>query len=464
MEVRKKKPAGWMKRFTAILLVVALLFAMGLSQVVQVSIARQSQAVNELSAAVNALVETTDYLDKNTPERMLELIGASLSPRDKTQYAYTMASVHIGRQEYARALGFIDQCIRLYSDNDSNILTELWFKKGCLLTLTDSDDEALSALDHALSINPKLADAHYVKMQIHVKQGNLALAVRDVEMYRRLTGGQDITAVQGDLYAAQEIYAQAVTAYDQALLANPNNWHALFMRGLSHLQLGNYELSLDDFSSCIQYGQEAALSRYYRGVLLLRKGEYALAEADFDAALQGDVLGQGVMELWFNRGVSRMAQGKLAAALEDFTESARQGEAVGESLINSGICLQELGQSQEALERYASAQENGIAMARLSYYRARTYSAMGDHSLAVSAYTSSIDGDYELLESFLQRGAAYYALGAYEEAVIDFSACISADYKSAEALYLRGMTYLQMGRDAESQMDLEAAITAGEKI
>jgi len=464
MEVRKKKPASWMRRFTAVLLVIALLFTMGLSQMVHVSIARQSQAMNELSAAVNALVGTTGYLEKNTPERMLELLGASLSSRESVEYAYTMASVHIGRQEYAKALVYIDQCIQLYSKNDPDILTEFWFKKGCLLTLTNSDDEAISALDHALSINPKLADAHYVKMQVHVKQGELALAVQDVEMYRRLTGGQDITAVQGDLYAAQEIYAEAVTAYDQAILADPNNWHALFMRGLSHLQLGNYELSLDDFSRCIQHGQEAALSRYYRGVLLLRKGEYALAEADFDAALQGDVPGGGLMELWFNRGVSRMAQGKLAAALKDFTESATRGEAVGESLLNSGICLQELGQPQSALERYASAQENGVAMERLNYYRARTYSAMGDHSLAVSAFTSSIDGGYELLESLLQRGAAYYALGAYQEAAADFSACISSDYKTAEALYLRGMTYLQMGRDAESQMDLEAAITAGEKI
>ncbi len=445
-------------------MVVVLLVAMGLSQMVQVSIQRQSHSANDLSGAINALMDTTGYLEKSTPERILQLLGASLTPRENMEYAYTMASVHIGREEYAEALKYIDQSIKLYADNNPGILTELWFKKGCLLTLTDSDDEALSALDYALTMSPNLADAHYVKMQIHVKQGELAQAVQDVETYRRLTGGEDITAVQGDLYAAQEIYFEAVTAYDKALMADPTNWHALFMRGLSHLQLGNYDLSFKDFSRCIEHGQEEAMSRYYRGVLLLTTGDYAAAESDFDAAILADVPGLAFMELWFNRGVSRMAQGKLESALADFDRSAERGEATAESLINSGICLQELGQAEAALERFARAEEYGIAGERVSYYRARAYSTMGDYSLAVNAYTRSIQSNFELLESTLQRGAAYYALGDDEKAAADFTACIEKGYASAEALYLRGMTYLKMGRELESQRDLEAAVAAGDKI
>ena len=353
MDRRITKPVTWIKRFTAIILVVVLLSAIGLSQSVQVSIQRQSYAANNLSGAINALMDTTGYLEKSTPERMLELLGASLSPREQMEYAYTTASVHIGREEYAEALKYIDQSIKLYTEKDPGILSELWFKKGCLLTLTDKDDEALSALDFALKIKPDLANAHYVKMQIHVKQGNMAQAVQDVEMYSRLTGGESMTAVQGDLYAAQEIYLEAVTAYDKALMADSENWHALFMRGLSHLQLGNYDLSLKDFSRCIEYGQEMAMSRYYRGVLLLNQGDYVGAEADFDAALSTEKPGYAMMELWFNRGVSRMAQGELESALNDFEESVHRGEAVGESLIISGICLEVLGESLAALVRFA---------------------------------------------------------------------------------------------------------------
>lgn len=464
MGIRIEKPVTWIKRFTAVILIVVLLSAIGLSQSVQVSIQQQSYAANDLSGAINALMDTTGYLEKSTPERMLELLGASLSPREQMEYAYTMASVHIGREEYAEALKYIDQSIKLYTEKKPGILSELWFKKGCLLTLTEKDDEALSALDFALKIKPDLANAHYVKMQIHVKQGNMAQAVQDVEMYRRLTGGENMTAVQGDLYAAQEIYLEAVTAYDKALMADPENWHALFMRGLSHLQLGNYDLSLKDFSRCIEYGQEMAMSRYYRGVLLLNQGDYVGAEADFDAALSTEKPGYAMMELWFNRGVSHMAQGELESALNDFDESVHRGEAVGESLINSGICLQELGQSQAALERFALAGVNGITEERLSYYRGRSFSAMGDYSLAVQAYTRSIEGGFELLESTLQRGAAYYALLADDQAADDFTVCIEQGYATAQALYLRGMAYLRMGRDLESQKDLEAAVAVGDRI
>ena len=444
-------------------MVVVLLSAIGLSQLVQVNIARQSYAANSLSGAVNALVDSTQYLEKSAPERMLQLLGASLSPRENMEYAYTMASVHIGREEYPKALDYLEQTISLYTGNSPQILTELWFKKGCLLTLTDRDDDALTALDYALAISPDLADAHYVKMQIHVKQGNLAQAVQDVEMYRRLTKGEDITAVQGDLYAAQEIYHEAVAAYDKALAADPDNWHALFMRGLSHLQLGDHEKSLSDFSRCIDHGQEAAMSRYYRGVLLLGAKDYIAAEADFDVAMQSELPGVVLMELWFNRGVSRMAQGKFVLALQDFDESAARGEASGESLLNGGICLQELGQAEEALKRFALAEENGIAEERVSYYRGRALSALGEHAPAIDMYTRSILGGFEVLDSTLQRGAAHFALAEYEEAAADFSACIAAGYSSAEALYLRGMTYLKMGKEAESQRDLEAAIAAGDK-
>ena len=86
MDRRITKPVTWIKRFTAIILVVVLLSAIGLSQSVQVSIQRQSYAANNLSGAINALMDTTGYLEKSTPERMLELLGASLSPREQMEY------------------------------------------------------------------------------------------------------------------------------------------------------------------------------------------------------------------------------------------------------------------------------------------------------------------------------------------------------------------------------------------
>lgn len=45
-------------------------------------------------------------------------------------------------------------------------------------------------------------------------------------------------------------------------MADPGNRLALFLPGLSHLLPGNYELSLKDFSRCIQCGQEAAPGRF----------------------------------------------------------------------------------------------------------------------------------------------------------------------------------------------------------
>ena len=65
MDIRLTKTATWIKRFTAVALVVVLLTAIGLSQSVQVSIQRQSYAANNLSGAINALMDTTGYLEKS---------------------------------------------------------------------------------------------------------------------------------------------------------------------------------------------------------------------------------------------------------------------------------------------------------------------------------------------------------------------------------------------------------------
>ena len=451
----------WIRRMTAVMLIVVLLFSVILSQMVQVNIGRVSYEQNNSSGAINSLLDSTAYLEKNMPERMLEMLSASLSGREDLASAYTMASVYIGREDYGQALGYIERCIELYQGQDKAVLSDLWFKKGCLLTLNHRDTEAISALDFTLSMDPSKADVHYVKMQIHVKQGKLSAAVRDVEMYRRVAGREDMTSVQGDLYAAQETYTEAVAAYDRALQANPEDWHALFMRGLCHLQLGNHDLSLADFSRCIEQGQETAMSHYYRGVLLLNAGDFALAEADFDAALAEDLPGSGLMELWFNRGVSRMAQGRFDEALSDFDQSAARGESAGESLLNSGICLQELGEPELALEQLARAGKEGIAGERLAYYRARSYVGTGQYESAIEAYTICIEAGFDSMECTLRRGAARYALGLHEEAVKDFTSCIDEGYERTEALYYRGLAYAMLGQAELSGQDLEAALAAG---
>lgn len=92
-----------------------------------------------------------------------------------------------------------------------------------------------------------------------------------------------------------------------------------------------------------------------RGIVLMHRGDYERAMADFDTAIR---LQPTLAEGHINRGGALLAQSDYAAALEAINRGlALNPEEPARAYYNRGVAHEELGQIREAYEDYSRAAE-----------------------------------------------------------------------------------------------------------
>lgn len=377
-------------------------------------------------SAVNALFESTEYVEQGALSRSLTLLLSVLTPRDSLRYASERLSYHISRGEYAKALMYANEAVSFIEEASTPQQADLWMKKGCLEYLLDDEAAAMLSLDKALLLDGTLTDAWYVRMQLNVVNGRLAQATQDVLRYLAAAPDNlEMRRVLGDLYAAQERYDLALTAYNE-LLRRSDDEQAHFMRGICLLQLSAYDEAIRDFSLCIARGAQEAASRYYRGVIHLQRNDFEGALNDFDRAIALRDRETASMELHYNRGVSRMALGDMAGAADDFALSAAEGKMPGESAYARGVCCMELGQYTLAAQQFEMSRAQGVNPGISTFYRAQCLMATGAFAAAADEFTACLEAQVEVPLSLYYRASCYVSMGEDDLAISDLLAAVAS--------------------------------------
>lgn len=152
-----------------------------------------------------------------------------------------------------------------------------------------------------------------------------------------------------DLFAAEK-YEEAINAYDKFLSTNPRNIKALYNRGRSYEELGNFELAEKDFitaldndsknvqvmlslsnlfqkqknhSSALLYADRAvetpgapAMAYFMKARALHQLGNTDEALKEYSAAIKMETdFGQA----YYNRGLLKLATNKKSSGCEDLT-------------------------------------------------------------------------------------------------------------------------------------------------
>lgn len=152
-----------------------------------------------------------------------------------------------------------------------------------------------------------------------------------------------------DLFAIGK-YEEAITAYDNFISTNPKNVKALYNRGRSHEEIGNYEKAEKDFilalandsknvhvmlslsnlfqkqknhSSALLYADRAvetpgapAMAYFMKARALHQLGNTIEALKDYSAAIKMD---KDFGQAYYNRGLLKLATKKKKSGCEDLT-------------------------------------------------------------------------------------------------------------------------------------------------
>ncbi len=122
-----------------------------------------------------------------------------------------------------------------------------------------------------------------------------------------------------------------------------------------------------------------------RALTLLERGDAAEAERLLDALLAGAGASSERAFLLNKRGVARVAQAKIDAAVEDFTAALASDARYVPAIVNLGNAALEQGRPGEALERYEEAIALDPQHARAFAVAAAAYKRLGRYAEAVRA-------------------------------------------------------------------------------
>lgn len=225
-------------------------------------------------------------------------------------------------------------------------------------------------------------------------------------------------------------YDRTIELTDQILADDPQNFIAYNLRGSAHMELGNTDDALADYSKAIELGPLFPHSFYNRGRLLRLQGKYDEAVADLEKSADLSPVDFGYRANG-NIGLIYYTQGEYVKALAAFNKS-----------ISANV-------------------EN---KADVYYFRGETYTAMNNWEAAIQDYETAVERFANYAEAYRSLGYVYLRSGQLPQAeqALNKSLDIAADHPEAY-LYL-SLVKLADGQPNEAESSMQKAVSRLETL
>jgi serine/threonine protein kinase/tetratricopeptide (TPR) repeat protein len=161
-------------------------------------------------------------------------------------------------------------------------------ERGRILHRSQRYQEAVTAYDVALKVDPSYANAHLWRARAQLELQNYREAGHSFDEYLK-KGGQPLAEVyrtRGVARAQLSNYPEAIQDYAQALAMEPDDFFTRAARGWAYLAMGAYQLALHDFEQAVRLNPEKGDAYNGRGYARVRLGQYHQAVGDAEAALK----------------------------------------------------------------------------------------------------------------------------------------------------------------------------------
>lgn len=333
----------------------------------------------------------------------------------------------IGLGRPADAIPHFDRALAT-ADNDAGA----HLGKGTALMATGDVDAAIRSLDTALGLDPRLLPALYQRAQAHHDKGDLTKALRDAEGAVGVATGEERTRAlvyRGRLRNTARSYDGAIADCTQAE--------------------GEAErLRLTD-------GRARAAAFVCLGLARQSKGELAEAQQSYDAAIRWDARDVAALA---GRGYVLLQRGRFDAAIADFRVALGIDPKSQDALRFLGLTYSDKGdraKAEEAIQRAVEADPNdpwpimirAIAIAR---------DGERDRALADAGRALALTGP-QSSDAHLVRGAVHYLLDDLDAARTDVDTAIRLNAENGQAHRMLARILIRRGRLDEAQRSLDTA-------
>jgi cellulose synthase operon protein C len=333
--------------------------------------------------------------------------------------------------------------------------------RGSILYQSAKIAEAREALEAAVSIDTKLADAYHLLSFIYGELGDAKKAekagARASELNPTLSKAE--TNLSLDSYSTAR-YEELVGDRAKPDVATGGTL-AHYNLGLAFRQKALYDEALREFRLATERGEDPLLVHQAEAEMLLLRGDSEQARELYEQLVIDEA---GSPKLWNELGVSRHQGGDLEGAERAYRHALDIDPEYALAWNNLAIVRHHRGDAHESESAFRAALAHGRALADVQRNLGLMFARTGRDEHALEAYRRAIESDPNLAVAYAGYGMMLMEAGRPGEAKAALVRAVECDPNLAEARYHLAFALSALGdyqgalRETKHALDLNPYI------
>lgn len=257
------------------------------------------------------------------------------------------------------------------------------------------------------------------------------------------------------LTAAEAVATQRYLAYwqdsikltDRMIALAPRSAPLYNDRGVIYVKKGEYALAMADFNKAIELNSKYYEVYHNRGIVYSTTGQDDLALQEFARSLQ---INPKYFPVYDNRGRIYCSRGQYDLAISDYNTAIRLNPEFVDAYNGRGNVCEKQGKLDVALADFNKAISINPKYFYSYHNRANIYMSRGDFAKAISDYSKAIRLNPKFADAYNNRGNSFRRLGKYDLAVSDFDNTLKADPNYIDAYFNKAGALESAGRKIEA--------------
>jgi len=236
----------------------------------------------------------------------------SINPKDTKAYII-LSELYLTMAKPQESLDALKKVL-LYDKQNTDVLISM---SKLYLVMKDYENCAKS-IETALQINPKLADAYYVKGMALMENEKMNEALHSFQMAIGIDQKHFDALMQlGYIFESRD-QKMSIEYFKSAALARPKAIEPLYNAGLLYQENNQPDKAIDSYNSILKIDSTNKLATYNIGyVNLVYKSDYKKAETSFAKTVKLDSL---YADAWYNLGYSKELQNNYTSARNNYKQ------------------------------------------------------------------------------------------------------------------------------------------------
>ncbi|MBS1509641.1 MAG: tetratricopeptide repeat protein [Bacteroidetes bacterium] len=319
-----------------------------------------------------------------------------------------------------------------------------WYNKGLDFSDAGKYDDAITALDKAIALNPNYADAYFSSGWIQNELGNYDKAIIRLQKATQLK--KDFAKAYQELgyaYKGKKNYTEAMNNLNRAITIKPDYAMAYKVKGDVLQKLNRYTEAVTAYEKAYELDNTLEGACYELGYYWNSEGDYEKAMEWLHKAIGINPAADSYNELGYayyslKRNDEAFNAYNNALKLDPYNGTAYKGIAdVYRKNFNPS-------KTEDAIENYRKALQYNPSSSGSYYGIGWCYNETEQYDSSIVYLKKSLNLDATYNAAYTELGYAQYMKGYNTDALATFDKSLSLDSKQNLPVYYKGLLYADM--------------------